>query len=77
MTPMSQAEIAELNAAYAYETVKANSDESTHILTHQVAVAAGLEIVREDDESGTLYRRNGRYVYGWQSGGFDDQIDQA
>lgn len=71
-TPMNTAEIAALNAAY--ETAVANNpDECTHILTHNVA--AGLTVVREDDESGVLYRNNeGRYVYGWQSGGFDDQI---
>jgi hypothetical protein len=73
MTPMSQTEIAKLNAAYD-RAVAANPAESTHILTHQVAIAANLETVRTDDESGTLYRRANRYVYGWQSGGFDDQI---
>lgn len=73
-TAMTTAEIAELNAAYE-TAAAANPDESTHILTHQVAVAANLETVREDDESGILYRRNGRYVYGWQNGGFDDQVD--
>lgn len=72
-TPMTAAEIANLNAAYD-AAVAANPDESTHIITHQVAIAANLEIVREDDESGILYCRNGRYVYGWQSGGFDGQV---
>lgn len=73
MTPMTQTEITELNAAYD-RAVAASPDESTHILTHRVAVAANLETIRTDDESGTLYRRADRYVYGWQSGGFDDQI---
>lgn len=73
-TPMNTAEIAALNAAY--ETAIANNPgESTHILTHNVAADAGLTVVREDDESGILYRNSGgRYVYGWASGGFDDQI---
>ena len=75
MIPMTIAEIAELNTAYDRE-VAASPDESTHILTQRVAVAANLETVRRDDESGTLYRSaDGRYVYGWQSGGFDSQID--
>jgi hypothetical protein len=75
MKPMNQTEIAELNAAYD-RAVAANPTESTHTLTHQVAVAANLETVRQDDESGTLYRNQaGRYVYGWQSGGFDNQIN--
>jgi hypothetical protein len=73
-TPMTAAEIAELNTAYD-AAVDANPDESTHILTHLVAIEANLEVIQQDDESGTLYRRAGRYVYGWQSGGFDDQVD--
>lgn len=74
-TPMTAAEIAELNAAY--EAARATSpDESTHTLTHDVAVEAGLVLVQQDDQSGILYRdpQTGRYVYGWESGGFDDQI---
>ena len=76
MTPMTAAEIAELNAAC--EAARAeNPEESAHTLTHAVAVAAGLVAVREDDQSGILYRNQaGRYVYGWESGGFDDQIGE-
>lgn len=77
MTPMTAAEIAKLNAAYEAARA-ANLDESTHILTQAVAVAAGLVPVRQDDQSGILYRdpQTGRYVYGWESGGFDDQIGE-
>lgn len=76
MTPMTAVEIAKLNAAYDAARER-NPEESTHILTHAVAVEAGLELVRQDDESGVLYRnRAGRYVYGWESGGFDDQIGE-
>jgi hypothetical protein len=70
---MNAAEIAELNAAYEAAR-SADPEGSTNVITHQVAVEAGLIVVREDDESGILYRNAaGRYVYGWQSGGFDDQ----
>lgn len=75
MKTMTAAQINVLNAAYD-RARSASPRESAHVLTHQVAVAANLEVVREDDESGILYRnRAGRYVYGWQSGGFDDQVD--
>jgi hypothetical protein len=76
MTAMTSAEIAAMNAAY--EAAKtANPEESAHILTHAVAVEAGLITVRQDDQSGVLYRNSaGRYVYGWESGGFDDQIGE-
>lgn len=73
--PMTAVEIAELNAAYEAARV-ANPDESTHILTYEVAMRWGLEVVRRDDQSGILYRNSsGEHVYGWESGGFDDQID--
>mgnify|MGYP001171509570 CR=1 FL=1 len=72
-TPMTAAEIAELNAAYK-AAIAADEDNNTHIVTHTVAIAAGLTVVHEDDQSGVLYRNAaGRYVYGWESGGFDDQ----
>jgi hypothetical protein len=76
MTPMTPAEIAALNAAYEVARAE-NPDESTHTLTHNVAIGANLEAVRHDDNSGTLYRSRAgrRYVYGWESGGFDDQIN--
>lgn len=75
LTPMTAAEIAELNERYDAAR-EANPDESTHILTYDVAVEANLTLVRHDDESGNLYRNSeGRYVYGWASGGFDDQVD--
>lgn len=74
-TPMTAAEIAELNAAYE-AAIAADEDNNTHIVTYSVAIAAGLTVVREDDQSGVLYRAaTGRFVYGWESGGFDDQID--
>lgn len=74
MTPMTTAEINALNAAYE-DARAANPDESTYTLTHDVAIEAGLVVVREDDESGILYRNaDGALVYGWQSGGFDGQI---
>jgi hypothetical protein len=73
--PMTTNEILALNAAYD-AALERNPDESTHIITHDVAIDAGLTVVREDDESGILYRNaEGRYVYGWQSGGFDDQVN--
>lgn len=74
MTPMTPAQIATLNAAY--EAARAeNSDESTHILTYDVATEAGLEMVREDDQSGWLFRNsNGELVYGWESGGFSEEM---
>jgi hypothetical protein len=76
MTTMSAAQIATLNANYEAAREQ-NPDESTHILTHKVATSWGLEVVREDDESGILYRNSsGEYVYGWQSGGFDDQVGE-
>ncbi len=85
MTPMTPAEIAALNAAYEAELARRSAlleadpesriDDSPHIVTADVAREAGLEVVRADDESGVLYRnRAGRYVYGWESGGFDDRI---
>ncbi len=74
-TPMTAAEIAELNAAYE-QAIAADEDHNTHIVTHAVAIAAGLTVVREDDQSGILYKAaSGRLVYGWESGGFDAQID--
>lgn len=75
-TPMTAAEIAALNAAFDAEMSR-REDESPHIVTADVASDAGLECIRHDDESGTLYRNAaGRYVYGWESGGFDDQVGE-
>lgn len=75
MTAMTAAEIADLNARYDAAR-EANPDESTHILTYDVAVEANLTLVRHDDESGNLWMNSeGRYCYGWASGGFDDQIE--
>jgi hypothetical protein len=75
MTAMTTAEIQTLNAMYSAAIEQ--SDESPNVVTHEVAVAASLEVVRRDDESGILYRNAaGRYVYGWESGGFDDQIGE-
>ncbi len=73
-TPMTAAQIATLNRDYEAARA-ANPDESTHILTHDVAMSWGLTVVRKDDESGILYRNSdGELVYGWESGGFDDRI---
>jgi hypothetical protein len=74
MTPMTTAQIATLNRDY--EAARAeNPDESTHILTYDVATSWGLELVREDDESGWLFRNsNGEHVYGWESGGFSEAM---
>lgn len=74
-TPMTAAEIANLNAQYE-NAIAADEDNNTHIVTHQVAVSNNLQVVREDDQSGILYRNAaGRYVYGWESGGFDNQVN--
>lgn len=76
-TPMTAAEIADLNARYDAAR-EANPDEMSHILTYDVAVDAGLIHVRSDDESGNLWMNSeGRYCYGWQSGGFDDQVNDV
>lgn len=73
--PMTAAEIAELNERYDAAR-EANPDEQTNVLTYDVAVEANLTLVRRDDESGNLWMNSeGRYCYGWQSGGFDDQIE--
>lgn len=73
-TPMTAAEIAELNAAYE-AAVEQNQDESPHLVVARVAARFDLEEVRRDDTSGALYRNAaGRYCYGWETGGFDDQI---
>ena len=56
----------------------ANPETSAHILVHQIAIDANLEVVRHDDQSGTLYRApGGRLIYGWESGGFqyNDEIE--
>lgn len=75
MKKMNAAAIADLNAAYEAAMAQ-SSEQSPHIATHEVALAAGLIVVRADDESGVLYRTpTGEYVYGWGAGGFDDQID--
>lgn len=71
---MTAAQIAELNANYEAAR-EHNPDESTHILTHDVAIAANLTVIRRDDESGILYRSNaGELVYGWESGGFSEPM---
>jgi len=72
---MTAAEIEELNARYDAAR-EANPDERTNVLTYDVAVDANLTLVRHYDESGNLYRNSeGRYCFGWESGGFDDQIE--
>jgi hypothetical protein len=69
---MNAADITALNAAYEAAR-EATPDESTHILTYDVAIVAGLEMVRRDDQSGWLFRNaEGRVCYGWETGGFDD-----
>jgi hypothetical protein len=61
-----------LNAQFA-AAQDAAPDESTHTLTYDVAIAAGLTMVRADDESGWLFRdANGNEIYGWESGGFSE-----
>lgn len=83
-TPMTKKEIAALNAAYEALVAEDAEDaaffgrepESTHILTRKAALNANLEVVKHYDQSGILYRNHvGRYVFGWESGGFDDQIE--
>jgi hypothetical protein len=73
--PMTAAEIEELNNRYDAAR-EANPDERTNVLTYDVAVEANLTLVRHYDESGNLWRNAaGRYCFGWESGGFDDQVD--
>lgn len=76
MTPMTPAEIAALNAAY--ETlIAANEDLSPHLAVARTAARFDLTEVRRDDTSGALYVNAAeRYAYGWESGGFDDQIGE-
>lgn len=77
LTPMTAAEIEELNERYDAAR-EANPDESTHTLTYDIAVEANLTHVRHYDESGNLWRNaDGRYCFGWESGGFDTQIDEV
>lgn len=76
MTPMTDAEIDALNTAYE-NLMDSDQSLSSHIGIARTAARFGLEEVRRDDTSGALYRNAaGRYCYGWEGGGFDDQIGE-
>lgn len=79
-TPMSRSSIARLNQiARRLEREGSTGPEAVVGAAREY----GLINVREDDESGTLYRtERNRFVYGWTNHastaagcGFDDQVD--
>lgn len=81
-TPMSRSGIARLNQI-ARRIERANGGNGPAAVV-AAAREYGLRVVREDDESGILYRtERNRYVYGWTNHvslaagcGFDDQLGE-
>ena len=76
MIAMTEEEIQALNVKYEIERIKRPYDD-TGTITYEVANDANLEMIRHDDQSGWLFRNaEGRFCYGWESGGFDDQCGE-
>ena len=80
-TPMSRSGIARLNQIARRIERGMDAPNGPNAVT-SAAREGGLVVVREDDESGALYRSpGGRFVYGWTNhptlaagAGFDNQI---
>ena len=78
-TPMTAAEIADLNARFE-RILDAQGEDNRSPAAAMVEAASeapNVVLVEWFDQSGGLYQntRTGRYAFGWETtGGFDDQL---